>query len=64
MPKGKVKGFKKGVYTDKEIARALHITWMKSTGHRKNILNPDFKKIGIGVKRRGNKFYAVELFYG
>jgi len=64
MPKGRVKGFKKGIYTDKDIARALHITWMKSDGHRKNILNKDFKKIGIGVKRNGNKFYATELFYG
>ena len=33
MPKGKVKGFKKGIYTDKDIARALHVTWMKSPGH-------------------------------
>lgn len=64
MPKGKVSGFKKEIYSDKEIAKALHITWMRSPGHRRNILNSDFRKIGIGVKRRGNRFYATELFYG
>jgi uncharacterized protein YkwD len=29
----------------------LHVMrlWMKSPGHRKNILNPSFKEIGIGI---------------
>ena len=63
MPKGLVKGLGL-VSTNHQIARAFHRTWMKSPDHRSNILNPSFSKLGIGVKRQGNKFYATELFYG
>ncbi len=64
MPKGRVKGFKGQIQSDRDLARALHRTWMNSPGHRKNILTSGFKKVGIGVKRGGNIFYATELFYG
>lgn len=30
--------------------------WMASTGHRKNILSPEFTEIGIGVASGGGKF--------
>ena len=63
IPKGIVHGMDK-INSDKEIARTFHRIWMKSSGHRKNILNPNFSKIGVGVKRRGNRFYATQLFYG
>ena len=33
--------------TPKAIVRA----WMRSPGHRHNILNPDFREIGIGFSR-------------
>lgn len=29
-------------------------SWMNSPGHRKNILNPDFKYIGIGIAKGGS----------
>lgn len=29
-------------------------SWMNSAGHRKNILNPDFKSLGVGVVRGGH----------
>lgn len=29
-------------------------SWMNSSGHRKNILNPDFEYIGIGIVRGGS----------
>jgi uncharacterized protein YkwD len=64
MPKGNVKGYKKKIISDYDIANALHLNWMKSSGHKRNILTKDFTKIGIGVKRNRNKFYATELFYG
>ena len=34
--------------------------WMGSTGHRNNILNPDYENIGIGVAQyRGNLYWCV-----
>lgn len=64
MPKGRVRGIRGEIHSDRDLARALHRTWMNSSGHNKNILTSGFKKIGIGVKRGGNTFHATELFYG
>ncbi len=64
MFKGKVKDFQREILSDKDIARALHIIWMKSPRHKANILNSDFKLLGIGIKRRGKAFYATEVFFG
>ena len=37
--------------------------WMKSDGHRKNILNPDYNKIGVGVYlTSAGKYCWVQLF--
>ena len=38
--------------------------WMNSDGHRKNILNGDFTKIGIGVCSSRGAMYWVQLFVG
>lgn len=54
MPKGRVKGMKRPIRSDGDIARALHRSWMSSPGHRKNILTASFTKVGIGVRHRGN----------
>jgi len=64
MGLGYVKGFKRKIRTDKDIALAQHLSWMKSSGHRVNILNPSFRLIGAGVKKRGNGFYCTQIFYG
>ena len=65
MSKGNVKkGFTHRISTDKDIAIALNQSWMNSPGHKANILNKEFKKIGTGVYRRKNNFYATALFYG
>ncbi|SHI37966.1 Uncharacterized conserved protein YkwD, contains CAP (CSP/antigen 5/PR1) domain [Clostridium cavendishii DSM 21758] len=37
--------------------------WMNSSGHRANILSPNFKEIGIGVARKGNLIKATQVFY-
>jgi uncharacterized protein YkwD len=39
---------------------------MNSEGHRKNILNPSFRKIGIGYVKsnEGYGHYWVQLFTG
>lgn len=36
--------------------------WMKSEGHRNNILSPDYKTLGVGVSDSGNGTYAVQRF--
>ncbi|WP_319642625.1 CAP domain-containing protein [Methanovulcanius yangii] len=59
---GYVKGFKREIISDQDIAYALHKIWMGSPGHRKNILENNFYRVGIGVHRKGSKFYATELF--
>lgn len=40
----------------------VHDLWMRSAGHRENLLDPEVDAIGIAVVSRGNRFYAVEDF--
>lgn len=41
------------------IARALVDAWMDSEGHRENILNPDYDRIGVGVAYDGITYYLT-----
>lgn len=48
-----------GQKTPEEVVKA----WMNSPGHRANIMNPNFKNIGVGYERNRNKTpYWVQLF--
>lgn len=41
--------------------------WMNSDGHRANILNPNFKELGVGYTQNDNslyKYYWVQIFRG
>jgi len=39
--------------------------WMNSEGHRKNILNPNFTELGVGIATKGNGSYVyTQLFIG
>ncbi len=38
--------------------------WMKSPGHRKNILDPDYNSSGIGVAIENGTAYATQVFFG
>ena len=48
----------------------LHVGWMRSDGHRENILNPDFATIGVGVVtigvgvvcRNDGAMWATQIF--
>lgn len=40
----------------------LHTGWMHSEGHRKNILNPLYDSVGIGVLKAGKIYYATQNF--
>ena len=48
----------------KKLAKDLVNGWMKSPGHRANILNAQLRYIGIGVAESGNNIYATQDFGG
>lgn len=47
-----------GQRTPEEVVNA----WMNSSGHRQNILNPNFTHIGVGYVENGN--YWTQMFIG
>jgi uncharacterized protein YkwD len=46
------------------VARRLVQGWMKSPGHRANLMNPRYTKIGIGIVTKGGYVYATQIFTG
>jgi uncharacterized protein YkwD len=46
------------------FAKAAVEGWMKSPGHRENILDGDYSQSGIGVAIRGGRAYATQVFFG
>ena len=38
--------------------------WMKSPGHRANLLNPNFRRLGIGIIVSRGYCYATQIFSG
>lgn len=54
--------------TEDEMAEIAVDSWMKSPGHRKNILTPDFNRIGVGVAagkyNRLPALYMTQNFLG
>lgn len=47
-----------------EFAKIAVDGWMKSPGHRANILNPRFDTSGIGVAKVGDHAFATQVFHG
>lgn len=48
-----------------QSADAAFKAWMNSEGHRKNILNPNFTDLGVGIASKGNGSYIyTQLFIG
>ncbi|MDP2586720.1 MAG: CAP domain-containing protein [Candidatus Komeilibacteria bacterium] len=48
-------------------AEAIMKAWMKSQGHRENILNPRYQEIGMSIKRdklEGRVTYVVVQYFG
>jgi uncharacterized protein YkwD len=50
--------------SDSERAQALVQQWIKSAGHRKNMINRTYTTVAIGVVSRGDDVYAVQIFSG
>ena len=43
--------------------QALHTSFMRSTGHRQNIMNPRWTHLGIGVAQdRAGEWFVVQVF--
>ena len=42
--------------------RSIHLDYMRSPGHRANILNRKFNYIGTGYATRGSRIYTVQVF--
>ncbi len=47
-----------GQTTPKQVMES----WMNSKGHRENILNKNFKKMGVGCYYSDGRYYWVQLF--
>jgi uncharacterized protein YkwD len=43
-------------------ALEMHQAFMKSPGHKENILETYWKKVGVGVKKSGGRLWTTELF--
>lgn len=48
----------------KKLAKNLVDGWMRSPGHRANILNAQLRYIGVGVAQSKNYIYATQNFGG
>lgn len=62
MPTGNVEGMGY-IYSDADIIGKAHVdSWMDSSGHRENILNPEYDVIGVGVAYDGVYYVATQNF--
>jgi uncharacterized protein YkwD len=43
---------------------AVHKKFMRSPGHRSNILGTQYDKVGVGIVQRKGKLWVTEIFYG
>ena len=48
---------------DQAKARRLFQQWIDSRGHRYNMLKRDYAYVSTGVMQRGNKIWAVQMFW-
>ncbi|MDE1175089.1 MAG: CAP domain-containing protein [Edaphobacter sp.] len=66
MQRGAQAGVKFSLITenvaDSPDSSILHDLWMRSPGHRENLLDPEVNSIGIAIVSRGGRYYAVEDF--
>jgi len=48
----------KGQRTPEEVVK----DWMNSPGHRANILNKNYTKLGVGCYKSGSTYYWAQMF--
>jgi uncharacterized protein YkwD len=49
---------------DEAKAQALFQQWVRSSVHRRVLVNRSFRFVSTGVIQRGNKIWAVQIFFG
>jgi hypothetical protein len=49
-------------YEQKRLAEIAVASWLSSPGHRANLLNPKFNRIGVGVCGQQGKYYFTQDF--
>jgi uncharacterized protein YkwD len=53
-----------GITNAEELARTIVAGWMDSRGHRENILEADYRVLGVGVVATSRLVLATQLFAG
>lgn len=48
--------------TEREVAKYLVDAWMRSDGHRENILREEWTELGVGIAVSGDEVYASQAF--
>lgn len=51
-------GYGENVAYGQTTPQHVHTTWMNSPGHRRNILNPSYSSIGVGVAYNGTPYWT------
>ena len=46
------------------LAKQIMDSWMRSPGHRENLLSPDFTNLGVGISASYNNIRATQDFVG
>jgi uncharacterized protein YkwD len=44
-------------------ARRLFASWVKSSGHRRNLMSRDYEFVSTGVIQKGDELWAVQIFW-
>jgi len=63
MPTGNVVGIGHVARDADEIARAQVTSWMQSPGHMRNILDPGYSRLGVGVAYDGFYYVSTQNFW-
>ncbi len=61
IPLGNVRGL--GLVYQQNIHKKFVSSWMRSDGHRENILRKSYHTGVIGVFQKGRNYFAVQLFF-
>ena len=51
----------RGCYKPSQVVPMSVNSWLKSAGHRHNIMLPMMKETGIGIWQQGNSYYMTQL---
>jgi len=63
MPTGVVLGIGQVDNDPESVARAQVRSWMKSPGHRRNILSRVYTRLGVGVAYDGTYYFSTQSFW-